>query len=319
MPSQGKPIDFTGAVGNFTIASSTDRTNLKANDAMSLKFTVSGKGNIKLIDKPAFVFPSDFEVYDPRVTDNINTTTSGVSGSRTFEYLIIPRNPGNFTIKPASFAYFDINAGVYKTLNSQEFKIKVDRGDGTEGTFSTGEGNKEDFKLIGSDIRFIKTGKIELQPVNSFLFGSAIFWLLIAAPAILFIIFLIVWKNELKKRGNQVLMRNRKATGIARKRLKLAEKFLKQGNQDAFWLEISNALWGYMSDKFNIPRSTLSMDSANEALNAKKVNENLISLFISTLHNCEFARFAPGNKTQAMDELYKQAIDVITRTEQELR
>ncbi|MBK9356313.1 MAG: protein BatD [Bacteroidales bacterium] len=319
LPDNGRPQGYSGAVGNFSITASTDRTELKANDAMSLKFTVTGKGNVKLIEKPDLVFPSDFEVYDPRVTDNISTTASGVSGTRTFEYLIIPRNPGNFTIKPATFSYFDINAGVYKSLKSQEFTINVSRGDGSEGTFTAGGNNKEDFKLIGSDIRFIKTGKIKLEPVNTYIYGSVVFWLLIALPIILFVVFLLVWKNELKKRGNKALMRNRKATGIARKRLKLAQKFLKQGNQEAFWSEVSNALWGYMSDKFNIPRSTLSMTSVNEALIAKNVNEELIKQFISILNNCEFARFAPGNKSQAMDELYNQAIDVITRTEQELR
>ncbi|MHC1774682.1 MAG: BatD family protein [Lentimicrobium sp.] len=319
LPSQGKPSDFSGAVGNFNLASSTDRTELKANDAMSLKFTITGKGNIKLIEKPDFNFPTDFEVYDPRVTDNINTSASGVSGSRTFEYLIIPRNPGNFTIKPARFTYFDINAGVYKTLDSKEFKITVARGDGSAGTFSAGETNKEDFKYIGSDIRFIKTGKLYLRPVNTFLFGSPLFIFIFVAPFLLFILFLIIWKNELKKRGNQAMMRNRKATGVARKRLKLAEKYLKQGKQEDFWAETSNALWGYMSDKFNIPRSALSMDSVNEALSNKNVNEELIKQFIGALNNCEFARFAPGNKSQLMDELYSQALDVITRTEQELR
>ncbi len=319
LPSQGKPVDFSGAVGNFSISASTDHEDLKTNDAMSLKFTVTGKGNIKLIENPAFDFPTDFEVYDPRVTDNISSSATGVSGSRTFEYLIIPRNPGKFNIKPVKFTYFDVAAGTYKTLTSREFKINVGRGSGSEGTFAAGETNKEDFKYIGSDIRFIKTGKMNLRPVNTFLFGSPLFILIFIAPLILFVIFLIVWKNELKKRGNQALMRNRKATGIARKRLKLADKFLKQGNQDAFWTEVSNALWGYMSDKFNIPRSALSMDSANEALSAKNVNEELIRQFINTLNNCEFARFAPGNKSQAMSELYSQAIDVITRTEQELR
>ncbi|PKP04446.1 MAG: BatD protein [Bacteroidetes bacterium HGW-Bacteroidetes-9] len=319
LPSQGRPVDFTGAAGNYTIAVSTDRTELKANDAMSLKFTITGKGNLKLIEKPALVFPSDFEVYDPRITDNINITSSGVSGSRTFEYLIIPRNPGNFKIKPASFSYFDIDAGVYKTLNSQEFNIKVNRSDGSEGTFTAGGTNKEDFKYIGSDIRFIKTGVMKLRPVNTFLFGSPSFWMLLAAPVLLFILFLVIWRNELKKRSNQALMRNRKATGVSRKRLKMAEKFMKQGDHEHFWAETSNALWGYMSDKFNIPRSTLSMDSAADALNARKVNAELSNQFISTLNNCEFARFAPGDKSQAMGDLYKQALDVITRTEQELK
>lgn len=319
LPAQGKPLGFTGAVGNFSISASTDRTELKTNDAMSLKLTVTGKGNIKLIENPAFEFPPDFEVYDPRVTDNISTTAAGVNGSRTFEYLIIPRNPGNFTIKPVDFSYFDVSAGTYKTLTTQEFKISVARGSDGDGTFTAGQVNKEDFKYIGSDIRFIKTGNISLKPVNSFLFGSPLFILLLLAPAFLFAVFVIVWRSELKKRGNQALMRNKKATGVARKRLKSAEKFLKKGEHEAFWAETSNALWGYMSDKFNIPRSALSMDSVNTALSAKNVNETLIKQFIDTLNNCEFARFAPGNRSQKMDEIYNQAIDVITKTEQELR
>ncbi|MBL7904840.1 MAG: protein BatD [Bacteroidales bacterium] len=319
LPAQGKPMGFTGAVGNFSLSASTDRTELKTNDAMSLKLTVTGKGNIKLIENPAFEFPTDFEVYDPRVTDNISTSAAGVNGSRTFEYLIIPRNPGSFTIRPVDFSYFDINSGTYKTLTTQEFKISVARGSDGDGTFTAGQVNKEDFKYIGSDIRFIKTGSISLKPVNTFLFGSSLFILLMLAPVLLFAVFLIVWRSELKKRGNQALMRNKKATGVARKRLKSAERFLKKGEHEAFWAETSNALWGYMSDKFNIPRSALSMDSVNSALSAKNVNETLIKQFIDTLNNCEFARFAPGNKSQKMDEIYNQAIDVITKTEQELR
>lgn len=319
LPLQGKPAEYSGAVGKFSIAVSTDRTELKANDAMSLKFTVTGKGNIKLIEKPAIAFPTDFEVYDPRITDNISSSASGVSGSRTFEYLIIPRNPGNFKIKPASFSFFDIDAGSYKTLNSQEFIIKVEHGNGNGNAVASGGADKEDFKYIGSDIRFIRTGKIELSPVGHYFFGSALFWMLFFLPLLLFIAFLVIWKNELKKRGNQALMRNRKATGVARKRLKSAEIFMKQGKHESFWLEVSSALWGYLSDKFNIPRSTLSIDSVNEALSAKNVNEELTRQFIDTLNNCEFARFAPVDKSHAMEELYKQAIDVITRTEQELR
>lgn len=319
LPAQNKPIGYSGAVGKFSISATTDRQELKANDAMSLKFTITGKGNIKLIEKPAIEFPSDFEVYDPRVTDNISANGSGVSGSRTFEYLVIPRNPGNFKIKPVTFSYFDDEAGVYKTLNSPEFAIKVNRGDDNGNTITTGGADKEDFKYIGSDIRFIKTGKLKLIPVNTYFFGSSLFWILLALPIILFIAFLLILKNELKKRSNQALMRNRKATGVARKRLKSAEQFMKDGKHEAFWSEVSNALWGYLSDKFNIPRSTLSMDSVNEALTSKRVSSELIKQFIDTLNNCEFARFAPIDKSKAMGDLYKQAIDAITRTEQELK
>ena len=319
LPSANRPSEFTGAVGNFSISSSIDREQLKANEALTLKFTITGKGNIKLVEKPNLVFPSDFEVYDPRITDNITASQAGVSGSRTFEYLVIPRNPGDFTIKSSRFAFFDIESGTYKTLNSPDFRIKVEKGTGNEANMFAGSSNKEDFKYIGTDIRFIKTSPLKLRPVNSYFLSHPLFPLWLAIPPVLLAAFMLIWRNELRKRNNLALMRNRKATRVARKRLKAAEQFLKQKNQDAFWAEVSNALWGYISDKFNIPGSTLSMDSVNQALKNKNVDEELITQFISTLNNCEFARFAPGDKSLAMDKLYREAIEVITNTEQHLK
>ncbi len=318
LPAQNRPGNFTGGVGDFNVTASIDRDQLKTNEALTLRFSLSGKGNIKLVEKPDVTFPTDFEVYDPRTTDNITSTAGGISGTRNFEYLIIPRNPGKFKIKPISFSYFDLSSQTYKTITTQGFDITVEKGSGVQSEGSS-TANKEDIKYLGSDIRYIKTGKINLLPVNEYLFGSLtfIFWL-IAVP-LFFLAFLIIWRKELKKRSNIAFMRNKKATGIARKRLKLAERYLKQGKDEDFWAETSNALWGYMSDKFNIPRATLSMDSVNDALMAKGVKELLIASFIDVLHNCEFARFAPGNKAQAMDKIYQQAIEVITQTEEELK
>lgn len=319
LPAAGKPSEFAGAVGSFSISSSIDKEKLKTNEAMTLKFTVSGRGNLKLMEKPNLVFPNDFEVYDPRVTDNITAAQNGVSGSRTFEYLIIPRNPGDFTLKSVRYAYFDIGSGTYKTLSTPDFKIKVEKGSGGESVVVGAGVDKEDFKMIGTDIRHIKTGRQELRPLNSYLISSPLFPLWMALPPVLLIAFILVWKNELRRRNDLALMRNRKATRVARKRLKAAELFMKQKNQEAFWVEVSNALWGYISDKFNIPRATLSMDSVNEALKNKNVKDELIDQFITALNNCEFARFAPGEKSQVMEQLYSEAIDVITNTEQQLK
>lgn len=318
LPVQNRPGNFTGGVGQFNVNASIDREQLKTNEALTLRFSISGKGNIKLVEKPEVTFPSDFEVYDPRTTDDITATTTGIAGTRNFEYLIIPRNPGKFKIKPISFSYFDLSSQSYKTITTQGFDIIVEKGIGmqSEGTSTT---NKEDIVILSSDIRYIKTGKINLLPVDEFLFGSLTFIFLLIAVPILFLVFLIIWRKELAKRRNVVFMKNKKATGIARKRLKLAERYLKQGKDENFWAETSNALWGYMSDKFNIPRAALSMDSVNEALMAKGVKELLIASFIDVLHNCEYARFAPGNKAQAMDKIYHQAIEVITQTEEELK
>lgn len=318
LPENSRPKEFTGGVGDFNVTASIDREQLKANEALTLRFSISGKGNIKLVEKPAIVFPPDFEVYDPRTNDNIVASANGVSGTRNYEYLLIPRNPGKYKIKPITFSYFDLSSQSYKNITTQGFEIDVAKGDGRQGEIVAST-DKEDFKYIGSDIRYIKTGQIKLSPVNDYLFGSMLFLIWVITIPVLFILFVIIWRKELKKRSNIAFMRNKKATGIARKRLKSAERFMKQNKPDEFWSEASNALWGYMSDKFNIPRSALSMDSVNGALRSKGVKDELISNFIEVLNKCEFARFAPGNKTQAMDEIYKQSIEVITRTEDELK
>ena len=318
LPSASRPREFSGAVGDFKIEASVDHTSLKTNDAASLKFTISGKGNLKLVEKPVIDFPTDFEIYDPRITDNIQTTASGISGSRTFEYLMIPRNPGDFTIKPIQFAWFDPGTGTYRKVSTESFKIKVEKGS-SDGEYISNATNKEDIKYIGSDIRFIKTGNPELRPADTYFFNSTAFWIWLTLPPVLFIAFLIFLRKELKRRSNVALVRNKKATRVARKRLKKAEHHLRHHLAEPFWTEVSNALWGYLSDKFNIPLSKLSMDSVNDALIAKKVQPELIEQFIETLSNCEFARFAPGDKTQAMEALYHKALKVITRTEQELK
>lgn len=318
LPANQVGKDFTGAVGKFTISASVDKNTVKENDALTLKFTVSGSGNLKLIDKPAFTFPPDFDVYDPRIIDDISVSSGGVSGKRTFEYLLVPRNRGNYIIKPVTFVYFDPGSGNYKNLKTPEFRITVEKGDGKD-NYVKGNTDKEDFQYIGTDIRYIYTGSINLKPVNHYFFESTIFWILLALPLILFVLFVIIWKKELKKRSNVALMRNKKATSIARRRLKAAEQYLKKGNQASFCTEVSSALWGYISDKFNISRSALSIDSVAEALRNKNVKEELIVKFLDTLNHCEFARFAPGDKSEVMGNLYSEALEVITQTEQELK
>ena len=310
--------EFSGAVGSFNINTTIDKNILKANDAITLRFDVSGSGNLKLIDKPGFSFPTDFDVYDPRITDDIKTSATGISGKRSFEILLVPRNHGKYTIKPYTFTFFDPAANSYKSLSTPEFNITVEKGTGND-AYTRNITGKEDFRYIGTDIRFINTSVFKLKPINAFLFGSFMFWALLLLPLLLFIAFVIIWQKELKRRGNIALMRNKRATRIAKKRLKTAEVSLKNGNQTAFCNEVSSALWGYISDKFNIPPATLSMESVTYALQKKNVKEELISRFVNALNNCEYARFAPGDKTSVMANLYSEALEVITMTEQELK
>ena len=320
LPEEGKPGDFSGAVGSFTFHSEVDKTRLKTNEAVTLKCTISGKGNIQLIDKLNVTFPPDFESYDPKITSDIQTTAAGISGNQVFEYLMIPRKPGKFRIKPITFSYFDLDKKHYVTLTSPEFSIDVEKGSGEAGAVVTYAGaNKEEIKYIGSDIRHIKDGTFRLNLAGSRFFGSTGFWLMLIIPLALFILLLFMWRKRMARRSNTVLMKNLKATKIARKRLQKAEAFKKSGNQDDFYIAISQALWGYLGDKFSINLSGLSIDSVQDALTKQNVNDAIITQFIETLNNTEFARFAPGEKTVNMERIYNEALEIITKIERELR
>ena len=319
LPSQNQPASFNGAVGNFSFKSGIDKTSVKTNDAVNLQFTITGSGNLKLIDKLNIDFPPDFESYDPKITSNINTSESGLSGSKKFEYLIIPRNPGKFRIKPVTFTYFDISSKTYKTLTSPEYVIDVAKGTGEAANVTFRSANQEDVKFIGSDIRFIKNQPYILTKIGSFFFNSTLFYILLLLPLILFIIFLISYSRTLKQRSNIAATRNRKATKVARKRLKEAEKQLKLNNKESFYIEISKALWGYVSDKFTIPIAELSMETVNISLSQKNVSEDIINKIVLTLNNCEYARFAPGDSSSAMNNIYAEAIATISLIESELK
>jgi hypothetical protein len=320
LPETGKPADFSGAVGSFSFQSEVDKTRLKANEAVTLKCTISGKGNIQLIDKLNVSFPPDFESYDPKITSNVQTSAAGISGNQVFEYLLIPRKPGKFAIKPISFSYYDLDKGRYVSISSPEFALEVDKGTGESGAVMTYSGaNKEEIKYIGSDIRHIRDGQPDLRPAGSMFFNSTAFWLLLGLPFLFFLLFLFLWRKFAARRSDVVLMKNLKATKIARKRLQKAEAFQKSGQQDNFYVAISQALWGYLSDKFSIPMAELSIDSVHEALLRKNVNEEIISQFIETLNNTEFSRFAPGEKNVNMERIYNEALEIIAKMERELR
>ncbi|MEI7897047.1 MAG: BatD family protein [bacterium] len=320
LPEEGKPTDFSGAVGSFTFHSEVDKTRLKTNEAVTLKCTVSGRGNIQLIDKMNVSFPPDFESYDPKVTSDIQTTAAGISGNQVFEYLLIPRKPGKFSIKPITFSYFDLDKKRYVSLSSPEFALDVEKGSGEAGAVMTYSGaNKEEIKYIGSDIRHIKDTNFSMVIAGSRFFLSLGFWMLLVVPLVLFLLFLVLWRKLAARRSDTVLMKNLKATKIARKRLQKAEEFQKANQQDNFYIAISQALWGYLSDKFSIPMAELSIDSVHEALVRKNVSETIISQFADTLNNTEFSRFAPGEKTVNMERIYNEALEIITKMERELR
>ena len=318
LPVANQPAEFSGSVGKFNVEATIDKTSAKTNDAINLIYKVTGIGNISLIDKPKFDFPADLETYDPDIKENVIRSAAGVSGTKTFSYLIIPRNAGDFTIKPVEFSYFDLATNSYVTLTSPEFKLNIAKGKGDDKATVT-SANKEDIKYLNSDIRYIKNNNVLLSQIGSCFYGSPLFFFFLLLPILLFVLFVIIYRKKLKENSNIALVRNKKATGVARKRLKAASVFLQENKKEPFLDEVFKALWGYVSDKLGIPISELSKETVNEKFNQKNVHEDIAQQFINTLNNCEYARFAPDDGTLTMDNIYNEAIDIITKMEKELK
>ena len=315
----GKPADFSGGVGEFNISSSINNKELKTNDAITIKLVISGTGNLKLISNPEIKFPDDFEVYDPKVDNQVRLTREGLTGNKVIEYLAIPRHAGTYKIPGVSFSYFDIRSKSYKTLKTEEYVINVEKGAGNADQVIANFTNKEDLKVLGEDIRYIKQNEVTLQPKGSFFYGSMTYWLFYIIPALAFIIFFIIYRKQAAENANVAKMRTKKANKIATKRMKLAGKLLSGNKKDAFYDEVLKALWGYISDKLNIPVSRLSKDNIEEKLRNHGVNEELIKEFLNALNDCEFARFAPGDENQAMDKVYSSSIEVISKMENSIK
>ncbi|KAA6337493.1 hypothetical protein EZS27_014428 [termite gut metagenome] len=315
----GKPAGFSGGVGDFNITSSVNNTNIKTNDAITLKAVISGTGNLRLISTPELTFPSDFEVFDPKVDNNIRLTTNGHTGNKTIEYLVIPRHAGTYKIPALTFSYFDLKSKAYKTLTTEEYTINVEKGEGHSEQVISNFTNKEDVKILGEDIRFINLNNVTLHTKGQFFFGSMAYWLFYLIPGLAFIIFCIVYRKQAAENANVVKMRTKKANKVATKRLKLAGTLLAEGKKELFYDEVLKALWGYISDKLNIPVSTLTKDNIEDKLKERGVDDALIKVFLDTLNECEFARFAPAADNQAMDNVYSSALEVIGKMENIIR
>lgn len=315
----GKPADFSGGVGEFTVSSSINSQELKTNDAITIKLVISGTGNLKLISNPEIKFPEDFEVYDPKVDNQVRLTREGLTGNRVIEYLAIPRHAGTYKIPGISFSYFDIRSKSYKTLKTEEYVVNIEKGAGNADQVIANFTNKEDLKVLGEDIRYIKQNEVTLQPKGSFFYGSMSYWLFYIIPALAFIIFFIIYRKQAAENANVAKVRTKKANKVATKRMKLAGKLLSENKKDAFYDEVLKALWGYISDKLNIPVSRLSKDNIEEKLRNHGVSEELIKDFLNALNDCEFARFAPGDESQAMDKVYASSIEVISKMENSIK
>ena len=314
-----KPAGFSGAVGSLGIESEIDKTEIVTNDAVTIKIRIKGNGNLNLVEAPKIDFPPDFDNFDPKITSNITNSATGQTGSKTFEYLIIPRHAGNYRIPPVVFSYFDLNKKQYQTLTTNEFKITVAKGADEESVAVISGLSKEELIILGSDILFIKPGPFKIYPAGKIMFGTIKFYALYAVSFILFLAVILFWRAYIKKIQNEELVRNRKANKIARERLKQASSHLKQNQTEAFYESVLKALWGYLSDKLNIPVSELSRETAEKSLSSRLTDPNFIKDLLGLIDICEMARYAPSADMQIMDKVYSDSVKLISKLEQNIR
>lgn len=323
LPKNGKPADFSGAVGSFSMNTSiTPEDGYKTNDAITIKVKINGSGNLKYAKDPNITFPTDFELYDPKVTSKIKASDAGLNGSKETEYLAIARYPGEYVIPSAEFSYFDIKSKTYKTLKTPEYKINVEKGAETADnqTVVSNFTNKESIKYIGTnDIRFINTKDLTTYPKDDYLFGSLAFYLWFIIPLVLFIIAYLFLRKLAEENSNMVLVRKKKANKQALKRLAKAKSFLDQEDLKSFYDETSKAITGFVGDKFNIPLAQQNKEAMEEILKEKGLKEETITNFSAMLDTCQFARFAPTAVKESPSDIYNNAIALINSIEEEVK
>lgn len=318
----GQPASFGGGVGNFGISARLSTDNLKTHDAASLVITVSGRGNVALLEEPKVNFPPDFEVYDTKTTENTDKSNGGTSGSKSFEYPFIPRSHGDFTIEPVEYSYYDVNAGKYVTLRTEPLHVKVAKGKGGDSTPVTTVNSgveRKDVKSLADDIRFIFTGKPGLSGSGSFFVGSVFFWILLALMILGATSVYLAFRKVAAMRADVAGTKNRRATKMAQKRLKLAGEYLDKNLYTAFYEELHKALIGFVSDKLNMDMSEISKDNIASALTEGGVSEEQTKAFTDLLDACEFARYSPDGGNEAMRSHYDAALKVISSIDSGLK
>lgn len=313
----GKPSGFSGGVGHFSVSSTISTDKLKSNEEFTLKVTVKGDGNMKLMGDPVVEFPSEFDVYDPIITNKYRLTSKGFAGEKIYEYVVTPRTAGEYTLPGAEFIYFDTTTDTYKSAVSKSFTINVEKGI----TPSAQTGNvyvvKEEGKLLANDIRYIKLNGDEYT--DGRFYSSKLYWMLYVISLSLFAAIALLYRNRIKENRNITLVRTKKANSVAVRRLKGVKPLLRENRVNEFYDETLKAVWGYMSDKLNMPLSQLSKENISSELSRRGCDEALVTELLGLLNECEFARYAPGDPGATMDKVYRMALDVIGKMENRIK
>ncbi len=316
LPTENKPQNFSGAVGDFGYKAEIDKNKVKANEAINLKITISGKGNIKLIEPLKLNLPESFEVYDPKESENIKTN-GGVSGNISYSYLIIPRDKGEFTLNDLGFNYFDADKKQYVSIPSPDIHLTVLEGDPGSAQIITPK--KHGVDESENDIRYIKTGDLGLKKHDEEFFSSTMHYLLLIFPTLLFFVGLFLVRQHIKANSNIIAVKERKAAKLAKKQLVIAEKYMSANNKEAFFTEVLNALNKYIGDKFALSIVDLSKEKISEMLLSRNVSDATTKNIIDTLNTCEYAKYAPSAVTGDLKKVYNDTIELISKIENQIK
>lgn len=310
LPAEGRPASFNGAVGNFRMTATVDKTDLSTDDAITLKVGITGQGNVNLLNAPPLNIPPAFEKYDPSVSDKIDRNSNPLSGTRQFQYVLMPQEKGNFTLPPVEFSYFDPAANAYKTLQSSAFPLHIIAG-------KQAKKEKEDFG--NTALADIRTSGQHWSKQSPFFFGKPVFWALLALPLLVLAGMAVYRRQQVFRQSNAALLRHKHANKAALKRLELAARYLKEGKDKAFYEETSRATWGYLSHKLKIPMAELSKQVVQDRLQALQINTETTRKLFELTDRCEMALYAPSGSSEHRRNAYQEAVEVISSLEEELK
>ena len=314
----GAPASFSGAVGSFAMDAVLPPDRLAANSAATYTVKISGTGNLTFVQAPKLTLPASFEQYNVKTTESINASAAGISGYRQFEYPFIARAEGTYEVEPVEFSYFDPARMQYMTLRSRPLELEITpdaKGGGGDAYVVQGRGmSKEEVKMLGQDIRFIKLGNAQLRPVREpFLFG-AVYWVLLFGILAFFTAVYVALRKQIRESQNAALVRGKRANKVAVQRFRVAKRYMEEQNRHAFYEEMLRALWGYMGDKFNIPVANLTKENVREELHKRGVSVEESQRFTSIITKCDEAQYSPAASAQ-MSEVYAEGVDIISRIE----
>jgi hypothetical protein len=319
LPEAGKPANFSGAVGNFSLAASVDRAQVKTNEAITLKVSARGAGNIKVLPQPQIDLPADFEIYDPKVSEKIDYSNDQISGSKTWEFVVVPRFQGSHEIKPVTLSYFDPRAKAYRVASTAPIALTVEKGAGDYAAPAGSGVSKEDVRLLGQDIRFIAKATLPFRPLREVLYTRPWFLMAAAAPLLALLFAFFYERHQEKLSTNVAYARSRKAGSMAQKQLATAKKLLQKNEEKNFYAEVQRALMGFLGNKLNVAEAGFITDDVERMLTERQVNAETIHQYLDCLHTCDFQRFAPAQSNgKAMQEFYEQARRAIEAMEKAL-